>query len=115
MANGPSNLQQDNAVTFDLDAEEAEIDLGFEQTQQPAFQFFVADAGCVGSEGGAHDGVVVVMHTPDQIREGLAHEGRRVGQRRDVFANDLGLGIVDLELDPLGLPGQGAQLMQETH
>jgi len=45
--------------------------------------------------------MVLVAHTPNEIGEGLAYQRRRVGQRRDVLADRLRLGIVELKLDPL--------------
>jgi len=60
-------------------------------------------------------GVILVAHAPHQIGEGLAHQGRGVGQRRDVLADGLYLGVVHLELDPLGLPRQLAEFVQEAN
>ena len=89
----------------DLDREEAEIELGLEQPQQPALQFLVAHASCVRFKRGSYGRVVRIAHTPHQVCKGLAHKGSRVRQRRNVFADGRGLGFVLLELYPLGLAG----------
>ena len=59
--------------------------------------------------------MIAVRHAPHQISEGFARQRGRVRQRRQVLAYLLWVGVVLLELGPLGLERQLAQFTYQTN
>ena len=101
-------------MTIDGHLEEAEINLGLQEPQEPALQFLVADLGGKWIETGSYDGVFGIMHAPHQIGKGFALEGCRTGKGGDVLADLLSVGVVYLELDPFGFLGQGTEFVHQA-
>jgi hypothetical protein len=65
-------------------------------------------------EARADDGSIAVAHTPQQESERLAFERGAIGECREILTDELRLGVVLLELHPLDLPRQLAQLAHEA-
>lgn|SRR5690554_3750151 len=67
----------------------------------------------VGVEGGAHDVVGSVVDTEDEIAAGLIAEASLVGQGGKVLSDGVRVGVVPLELYPLGLAREHPESIHE--
>ncbi len=102
MAGGSCDFEQHYGLTVHRHLEEAKVDLGLQQPQEPALEFFIPHSGRVRTEGGSDYRVILIAYAPHQISEGLADECRGVGQSRQILTDRPRLRVVDLELDPFG-------------
>jgi len=59
-----------------------------------------------------HD--VGFIHAPEDIGPRLSVQGRRVGQRGNVFPDLLGFRVAVLELDPFGFSGESSRFVCEV-
>lgn len=85
-----------------------------QESNQPVFQLFVAFLLLRRTERRTHDSVVRVSNPPYNIGVGLATQCGRIGQRRNVLAYILWLGVVTLELHPSRFPWKLTKLVQQA-
>jgi hypothetical protein len=85
-----------------------------QQSAQPGQQILVTlGLGGIGVKVGAQHGVRGVVDAEDQMALRLLAQRGLVGQRGQVLTDLLRIGMVALELQPLGFSGQAAQAVNE--
>lgn len=62
----------------------------------------------------AYDFMCVVIDTPNEVTKETTVQSRTVCQRRDVLADDFGVGVTAFELNPLSLGRERAKFAHEV-
>src|SRR5690606_5773549 len=99
---GRLNFEHHYRLSARFELENAEIHPWRKQLVQPRLQVFVARCLMAARlERCPNDSPSAVLHTPDDVPKRLAFQSRRIRQRRQVFADVLGIDEIVLKLCPL--------------
>jgi hypothetical protein len=100
---GRWNLKEDILGPTELDFMDPKIDPGTQEARQPTLQRLVADFCLTRLERCTDKLVGSVSHSPNEETGLFPVQGGGVGESGEVFADLLRIGVILLELDPLGL------------
>lgn len=111
---GPPDLQQNHAMLVHHDFEKLKRDLRVDQSEQPVFEFLVANFGATRVEVGSHDFMGCVVYTPYQVTVCLVKQGCGIRQRRYVLADVFGPFVITLEFQPFCFDWEADQFAHKT-